>query len=1465
MSMLWKWFVYYTLILISREGTCHNVQKECPPQEHILPCRCLTRGTEVQIWCSHSNLPKVLEGLRKVGNYIQEPIDEVILENNQLLSLPAKTFVPLKVMRLMLRYNGLERVSASWLSGLETSLVELFIVEPALRSLPEDSLAGLNTVEAITIHSNLMKRLPRFSDLSKLRHLQIESTSLVELSSRHFRALPSLEKLHVIGSPRLTRLEGGLLQDLPNLNLVNISFCGISWIHPRAITHLPSLTDLWLVGNKIVDAAIVGRSIKDLFNLEVLHLDDNFMESLGEGSFVDLPSLKKLFISNNQIKELHHGAFHRVPKLQMLDLNKNLVRRVHPESFLQHSGSGLEELWLIENNISHVAELRSLLDALPRLIFLDLSYNNMEVIPFGALRGHATLERLHLDHNKIHTIDREAFMAMPALRELRLRNNSLSDILETPFWNLPALKGLDLSQNYFKTLPPRLLTNLPNLRRVDLSDNQMSVINSESFLDTTALEHINISYNRLSNIHPTTFIHLLSLFELDCSYNRLLEFIPGLPPSIEYLHISKNIIKQFPLPPSTDLNLPTLKMLDISYNGIERIFPGTLRPLQQLRKLYVGKNSLEELDGDLLAGLSRLEVLDLGDNKISRVESSVFRDVSALNELNLAENRLSILRHDVFHKIPHTTKLDLSRNQLSGIPYSALENTKDLQTFNASYNLLSVFPDSVQGMKHLRIIDLTHNRLQNINSTTLRSLTALYELRMSQNLVQEIKTDLFNNLPLLKFLYLDNNELEIVESHSINSLPSLIIIKMNKNKLKHIPDFAFHNLPMLQVLELQENQLEGIADSGFSLVTHLLMLNLSYNHLTSLENAGLKNLRSLEMLDISNNRLSRITNENFEKMEWLVELRLDNNNICHVQGTPFNEMPRLRILSLKNNKMTTFSENTVQNLRGNLAVLDLNGNPLACTCHILWFRAWLEESLIMGPKCNDGSLLREMRLSHQDCSREYSEPEVTPPSCGADFLYNTNSRPLHSQGNNGPPSPEESEYFYDEFIDYPYNETMLLAKNETNQASQSSHYISGDTPTIYAASHKNKSKLNPPVTQNVNKVTAAPQTTGGFTFFGVPLPSLNLNLWSRGNGRKAEIVKLPSTPLVAERKSAVVNKVPYSLRNFYPPTMPEIERGGFIPLLPGTGGFKPITNPHYMNIDQHLNEARGVTEKNDEISSESTLRVSDSIQSSSTVINTVLSSSSQAPISTTVNVPTIAPQLEPQLLTKTTEGTIDSDQIETVAIDEVEHVTSKLEDRKRQISESTLEKLIQSSETEDLVFVTSAAPTNENASLTNRFEDIFKVFVENVSLPTIFSTTPKTLEKPINVISSTESSSESTSLSELLAPLSGRQSQYRPHGRSTITRVPSPHVSGSSPLLSDDKFTFVSAREPKTSRLDGGVPLKTISKNKDMSWYYINYNKTNLEPYIGPGGTPKTKSGSSFQNMNKLIIIAYLCVLILYQ
>ena len=171
------------------------------------------------------------------------------------------------------------------------------------------------------------------------------------------------------------------------------------------------------------------------------------------------------------------------------------------------------------------------------------------------------------------------------------------------------------------------------------------------------------------------------------------------------------------------------------------------------------------------------------------------------------------------------------------------------------------------------------------------------------------------------------------------------------------------------------------------------------------------------------------------------------------------------------------------------------------------------------------------------------------------------------------PSPEESEYFYDEYVEYQYEDgNSTAAKNHSTVVlttdiplivepsssgavtapnnGVSSHYISGDTPTLYAGTRYEKNKTTTTNNAVKQQATASPQTSSGFTFFGIPLPSLSLGtLW--GSGRNAD----------AKSDSGGVRFIGGRGKvQMLPP--PAIQSGGFVPMLPGSGGFVPIAGPH---------------------------------------------------------------------------------------------------------------------------------------------------------------------------------------------------------------------------------------------------------------------------------------------------------------
>uniref|UniRef100_A0A1A9W4E0 LRRCT domain-containing protein n=1 Tax=Glossina brevipalpis TaxID=37001 RepID=A0A1A9W4E0_9MUSC len=1106
--------------------------------------------------CSHSNLPQIMDGIKAIERNIKRPIDELVLENNQLPALPGRFFGNLQIVRLMLRHNSIERVSNGWLNELENSLIEIYIVEPELRSIPVESLNGMINMVAITIQSDELKHFPDFSGLLNLAYLNVHSLALTELQFHWFRHLPKLQDVHVTGSARgLHRLESGLFDGLIAVKNIDLSRNGINWIHLRALTRLPSLMTLKLSYNQISDVGMIGRIVKDLESLKKLRLDHNIINIIEDGSFVDLPYLSELHLNDNRITEIEYGAFLRTPMLKTIYLHNNHIKRIHPESFLQASGSGVETMYIYNNEIEHVTELRSLLEALPALKFLDISNNYLKDIHFGALRGHGTLEQLHINNNLLRNIERDALMAMPALRELRLRNNSLSHELSMPFWNLPGLKGLDLSMNNFRWVDSLLLAGLPSLRRLDLSENGLIKLDPTIFIHNPMLETLNISANELVSIHAATFRNLDHLFEVDASFNQLLEIIPGLPKIVERISVRGNFISSLPPVNTKTLNLPNLRMLDLSLNRLEQLPKYGFQALPQLRVLSMANNRLHAVSDTAFTGSYRLELLHLQENQLSLIDERAFLPLSQLRNLNLRSNKLQAITDNLFSNNTKLEQLDLSHNAIRTIATTAFESQRSLEYLDISFNSLSDVSISLSNLVNLRSIDLSYNQITQIHAEIVSAWRDVTEIRLSNNLISGLKQSTFRNLPKLQYLDLSSNEINSMEAGALKNLPDLQEYVLADNKLVELKDHAFEDLPNLLAVHFQYNNLRDMSADSFFNSPSIVFLNLSNNHFHNIESIGLSNMRNLEVLDLSHNAIRVISTMPLRSLNWLVELKMDDNEICKVQGSPFETMPRLRVLSMRNNRLKVLRERTFRNLRGNIAIIDIDGNPIDCSCEISWLSVWLQETNFPypGPKCQDGRLLRSSNVDKKLCSNYGGDHSQKSDLLFGAEVENLNNLPLlndhgdifqrdlnekyidecetHDIAPVDRPLAGESEYFYDQYIDYqPTNQTnsnvvtdipALGSQLESTNTALSSHK---KIPSSASTAVDSNIDLNNTIL-NTNFFKRKPTTltvptnnhpsSSTFTFFGYPLPSLSLGrFFGAQQGRRKDRGEstLTSTP-----------------------------------------------------------------------------------------------------------------------------------------------------------------------------------------------------------------------------------------------------------------------------------------------------------------------------------------------------------------
>lgn len=1174
---------------------------------------------------------------------------------------------------------------------------------------------------------------------------------------------------------------------------------------------------------------------------------------------------------------------------------------------------------------------------------------------------------------------------MPGLRELRLKNNSLSNALDFPIWNLPGLKGLDLSANRFARLDAQLLVGVPSLRHLDVSANRIAAISSGAFDATPLLETINVSYNQLSTIHPSTLNRLDRLFELDASHNELRDFVPGMPRSVERIHLGGNHIATLAPAGGKAMNLPHLTWLELADNELYRVPRMSMQYLGKLRYLGLAANRLQTVDELSLVGLKELEQLNLQDNKLMALHENAFEALKGLRVLNVRGNRLELLVDRQLASLEQLRHLDVSQNNIVEMAGQVFGTTRQLEYIDLSQNRLKELPASLTGMTELRTLDISNNQLATIAVDMFSSLGRLEELRVANNRVRTLQRGALRGLPHLEYLDLSSNELAVIEPNAIRNLPQLKELVLADNQLEELGDRVCEDLPNLQVLcfgafhmiinkyiycphrfqavHLQHNKLQHLSSATFFRSPSIVYLNVSLNNFASLQHIGIAGLRNVEVLDATGNAIRRLSTSDLAGLDWLVELKLDDNRICRVHGEPFQSMPRLRVLTMRNNRISRVAESAFRSVRSNLGVFDLDGNPLRCTCELLWLRSWYRETNSLtrfpGPRCSDGSMLRDLPVTQADCQQQLqlaglragsgqptSANAIPPltnehgdsygqllaaaggPTDECELAADADAAAESEIGTNGlgdgvlSPglSAGDSKYFNDRYIDYVANETgtdheLLVATAHLPPRSNvsSSHPLLNLNNTLL---NYNKHKLDQ---QYLQQHASSPLSK--FTFFGMPLPSLNMgNLWNFGRDAKTRSVTgTRGTPrlqvykpeeldfytfLSRQNESArakILNSAPtgsghrtphYFNNGEVPPSGPpsptspqpvtvdpyghiyrppfrtafaqpvDVERGGFRPILPGEGNFRPMldTSVDAMPADDHHHRhhddggAENLAPSNSDrvlIGGPQTVEPANElapedgqpVAEQATIRYDIVVAHTEnndrwptAPTTTAERYATRRPAAQIVVSSST------DDELSAVAAG-VDKQTVGSSPPKTFVKKQTVPR-------ETTMSIPTTATVMMETTMTT--PTITAPAATTTTQTTTTTTTARTLTPAVTIIpynpwttrhpqrSPSSLSSSSSSLSALVAPGAQLSNFRSPPGRSTIVKVSTP-LPPTAQLKADAAELRPQTVAPPLAQASGNFSesnaallpnepmfpmLRPIKDGKDMSWYYRNYNQS---------------------------------------
>ena len=215
---------------------------------------------------------------------------------------------------------------------------------------------------------------------------------------------------------------------------------------------------------------------------------------------------------------------------------------------------------------------------------------------------------------------------------------------------------------------------------------------------------------------------------------------------------------------------------------------------------------------------------------------------------------------------------------------------------------------------------------------------------------------------------------------------------------------TFQGLTRLTQLGLEHNRMFTVGSASGELPTNLHILELGYNE--QLGGARIlpdmfKKLSQLQKLRMPHCSIKELTIGMFNNNTRLTLLKLSHNHISTWAPSVFQPLSALKYLFLTSNGITSINKTFFRYL-GSLKALDLAGNPLACTCDLVWFKHWLyhkdidlisyfreENYTCSSPDDMKGVSLRKFSLSPVDCSSKMALYLVTGGASHANCILYT--------------------------------------------------------------------------------------------------------------------------------------------------------------------------------------------------------------------------------------------------------------------------------------------------------------------------------------------------------------------------------------------------------------------------------------------------------------------------------------------
>lgn len=236
---------------------------------------------------------------------------------------------------------------------------------------------------------------------------------------------------------------------------------------------------------------------------------------------------------------------------------------------------------------------------------------------------------------------------------------------------------------------------------------------------------------------------------------------------------------------------------------------------------------------------------------------------------------------------------------------------------------------------HGKKLTILNGNVFKLCSAFVNNFAHIVELEFDQLQLEDIELRVFDGLKDLKSLKITNNNLMEIPSNIFNKL-KIEKLDLQRNNIFSIYYEALDDMPNLKYLNLDFNKLSVIEPNWSASKPALTYFSLRYNDFTELQSDSFKNIgttnnckfikNNCPTIVLSNNKINEVYVDAFGGLKKINEIIMDRNDLYDLPVFP--EGMKVKRLSVEYNKISLIYRNYIESYLIQVNKTYMYGNPI---------------------------------------------------------------------------------------------------------------------------------------------------------------------------------------------------------------------------------------------------------------------------------------------------------------------------------------------------------------------------------------------------------------------------------------------------------------------------------------------------------------------------------------------------------